>query len=357
MRKVTKGQKKIKCGDVKSRCSKAISQTKEQNLTGPKADIQQSADGNNNLGDNKRKNEVEWDDTAANRAAITAQITREHKPTRRGKLTVKQRSTIITNQSWSGLAESIFGNTLHITITTGIGKITSIFKETNETITITTSYKYFDNTTEPYIEDEEYDKIRNTLGISKYTKYRYYKEAIERNIDVLGKGCYLTEANRANNNIELNKLLEEVIHETISEMDYIQARYIQDIKHTNIDHIEWSANDIKNNYDRMMELTSDQHKKKTYQSLLTEFSKLHDSMMNRRKNNTHNNIDLQTLISQSNTLYNNYHRIIELNRDKERQAIIMSLSVEFDNIYDSLLLMINKIDKWINDEKGVGSWN
>ena len=86
---------------------------------------------------------------------------------------MKQRSTIITNQSWSGLAESIFGNTLHITITTGIGKITSIFKETNETITITTSYKYFDNTTEPYIEDEEsvtpwgYLNIPNTDIIKK----------------------------------------------------------------------------------------------------------------------------------------------------------------------------------------------
>ena len=107
MRKAAKGHKKFKSEGAKSRCAKDMSQTTEQKLTDLKADIQQSPHGNNNLWDGKRKNEVERDDTAANRASLAAQINRENKSTRRGKQTVKQRSTVVTKLSWSGLVEDI----------------------------------------------------------------------------------------------------------------------------------------------------------------------------------------------------------------------------------------------------------
>ena len=172
--------------------------------------------------------------------------------------------------------------------------------------------------------------------------YRYYKEAVERGIDLCAKTCYPNEPNTYKNIKALNRLLEVVMNETTSEMDGLQVKYMEGRKFTNSKHIKESGTNIKNNYAILIELISDYRKQETYKSLSTEFSKLHDTSLI-RYNNIYKYIDIQNIISQSNSINNKYHRIVEGNRDKDRH-VVQSLSNEFDNIYDTLLMKINTID-------------
>ena len=283
MRKSTKGQKKIKKGQsgvVDSRSKNNISKTTDQQSTDPKVDIQQNPDGNNNLLDGKWKNEVQsWgkDTNLAERW----QAIRDHFKAVRQEAEPGQhnKKSVTTYQSWTGVVEEISGNTLQIVTSSEICNVTSIYKETGKEITITVCKNYYDGITESFIEEERLDKCYNTSGISNYTKYRYYKEAIERGINILGKYNLNNNIN-INNNRKLNQILGEVINKTTREMKGLYTAFVQEAGCADKEEdIRPLSNNIRNNYIRMLELINNENNRQILQSELIEFDKAYDSIV------------------------------------------------------------------------------